>query len=444
MSSNSGIQGQLDGGTQKVQSLAGQDREDRTNVGDTLSVGRGFSIDNSVSVHYASFHDEATPTKAASGNGRTVRLPEPQIDPTKAVSPEVLSQLYLSQSIQDSAMHSLILENRKSSSAQEEQGEGESSYSIGGSGNKELAEMLLGSVKNLDTIEEDVGKVFQLQANAFDVLDKTNNIKSGPPEEVAALRKAGKNLNQAMLSGDIEDMARILSEVLIKTQNACVQFHHEAIESNRLKRKQLHTERISKLREALEKINDAKKMGTLGKISGTVASALTVAAAVGALATGVGAVAGAAQIAAAAIMVTMTISENTGSWLTSLGGLVKDEKAQVAIGIGFTVLAGALSLGTVGGLGSHLAQKSIRIGQAASLITSGTSEIYGAKLRYEGDMYRADAHEDLALMTKLQMELEDWLEALQRALKEIGDGQQTASDFLSQAQNNKFTISRNI
>ena len=570
MSSSSGVQGQA-GGVQLPPSLAGQEGEKATNAekaGSASSVGRGFSNDNSVS-----FHQDGIATKATPGNDRMVRLPKPEIDPAKAVSPEVLSQVSPSPEMQEamktledlknlspedlegeeelsSLKDSLFAAINKSGKGQ--QGGDEPGYSAGGSGNKELAGMLVGSLNNPETIKEDVGKALKLQDQAFDALDHINNIKSGPPEQVAAFKEAGQRLNEAMLSGDIEDVARILSEVQTKIQNTRMQFDQEAIQASRVKREILHTERIGKLAEAIEKIEEANDIGILGRVAGAIAAAFTVVVAAFTIATGVGAGVGAALIASAVIMVTMTVSQNTGDWMTNMGGLIKDDQVQMALGIGFSVLAAALSLGAGFGpaikkkvvdISSHLAQKSVNAGATAakegakvgaeaakegakaaaqtaqqsatnaaqqastavketskgaikaaadsaddaaretakatanaakesaddvaaqianktkiyrqaahvarfmegsSMVVSGSADIHGARVRHEGEMYQADAQEDLAHITKMQLEMDEWMEAIQRALEEIGSGQKNASDMLSQAQNNKFTIARNI
>ena len=85
-----------------------------------------------------------------------------------------------------------------------------------------------------------------------------------------------------------------------------------------------------------------------------------------------------------------------------------------------------------------------RFTEGGAMAVDGASTVHSSKVRYEGEMYQASAQEDLADLTMMQLQMEDWMEAIQRVLQEIGEGQKTASDMLSQAQSSKFTIGRNI
>ncbi len=587
MSSSGGIQGHTGGHAQIPPGVVGKGAEGaqagKTNTAE--KIGRGFSNDNSVS-----FQQDRRLGKGAPGSERMVRLPQPKIDPASAAKPELLAQLSMPHDVKelitalddletalaedvdgeiegaDDLGSSLFGAARTSKSQKGQQDQG-MSYSSGGQGNRELAAMLVGGLSRAESFE-DVEKVIKLQGDAFNALDRIANITGGPPETIAALKEAGNRLNQAMLTGDVEDVARILSEVQTKTQDIRMKFDEQAIRTSRQKREMVHGERIGKLTEALAKMKEAKTAGIVGKIFSAIATALAVVVAAVTIATGVGAKAGIALIMAATIMVAMTVSQNTGDWMTNMGGLIKDENVQLALGIGWSVLAAALSLGAGAGpaikkkvtdMLSQVTQKSVKIaGEAAkqgaqaaaqtaqqsataasnatqqgvqqatnavqetaknavkasteaadeaaqqaaktaakiaqetvketsqevaketvkvttentaketakltaeqtkyfrraasiarftegtSKVTEGSAAIHGARVTHEGESYQADAHEDLAMLTQLQFQMEDWMEAIQQTLKDVGEGQKIASDMLAQAQSSKFTISRNI
>ena len=170
-------------------------------------------------------------------------------------------------------------------------------------------------------------------------------VESAPPEVMSELKAASGQLAKAMLTGDIEDVARILSEVQTKLGDTRIKFDEQAIRTSRLRRSQLHKVRIGKLSEALEKMKEAKKSGILGKIFAGIATALAVVVAAVTIATGVGAKAGVMLIMAATIMVAMTISQNTGDWMTNLGGLIKDDKLQLVMGDGMGYSGGCFVSG---------------------------------------------------------------------------------------------------
>ena len=548
---------------------AGSQADKIKSTGKTKSadhVGRGFSTKNSIS------HQEGrSKAQRAVGQDRTVRLPPPLVDPAKAATPEMQAQI--SQTIdttemlftfdellnqltaeetdeagEDSALGSSIYgAPRKKRMGQGQQGGGDSMGRNPG-GQNQMLDFMPGS-KLVEAAKNDPLKLLELQNETMDAFDRIMAIESAPPDVMQQLKADSGRLAKAMLSGDIEDVARILSEVQTKLADTRIKFDEQAIRTSRLKRQQVHKERIGKLSEALEKMKEAKKAGIVGKIFGAIATALAVVVAAVTIATGVGAKAGIMLIMAATIMVAMTVSQNTGDWMTNLGGLIKDDKMQLVMGVAWAILAAALSLGAgiagsaakapadaattavqqsttaaqeatknavkvatdsvdeVAEQATKIAVKSAkesakeaakasadaaketaketaqqtakettkataetasketakqmaevskktmyfrraahiaRFTEGGAMAADGGSQIHAAKARYEGEMYQADAQEDLAFLTKMQLQMEDWMEAIQRALQEISEGQQIASDMLSQAQQNKFTIARNI
>ncbi|WP_165767129.1 type III secretion system translocon subunit SctE [Parendozoicomonas haliclonae] len=551
-------------------------------AGKTATVGRGFSNTNSVS-----FRDSGRPQQQVRGEQR-VRLPQPTVDHAKAVTPEMLAQVsqamdttelmftfdeLLNQLAADDVEEgdsestltgSLFGSAPRKTKGQNQQGGDSMGRNPGGQMNLEMLDtMMKGSSALAQAGMKDPVGLLNMQNEVMGVMERVSGIISAPPEVMADLKAASAQLTQSMLSGDIEDVARILSEVQTKLQDTRIKFDEQAIQTSRLKREQAHTERIGKLTEALDKMKEADKAGILGKIFSAIATALAVVVAAVTIATGVGAKAGVMLIMAATIMVAMTISQNTGDWMTNMGGLIKDDKLQLVMGIAWAVLAASLSLGAgiAGGASkattdaatttvqqtanatSQAAQQSAnaaaqtaqqganataqaaqqtaqqtatavqetaknaakvatdaaddvaqqaakvavksaqetaketakstaetasketakqmaeiskktmyfkraahiaRFTEGAAHVADGSSTIYAAKVRNEGEMYQADAQEDLAFITKMQMQMEDWMEAIQRALQEITQGQEVASDMLAQAQQNKFKIARKI
>lgn len=592
------------------------------------NVGRGFSKSNTIS------HKEGRANAhGAARNERTVRLPTPTVDPARVATPETQAQI--AQSLDTTEMlftFDELLNQLNAESEELESGETQGASTVYGGGRKKKAgqqqggdsgsgnsggrqsSSAFGETQKADksgrlggiaatsanqgraTVDPAVNAAVsnaastlaqktdpqtlgKLQEQALDVFDRVLAIESAPPELMAEIKAATDKLGQAILTGDVEDIARMLMEVQTKLQDTRIKFDEQAIRTSRLKRSQIHKSRIDKLSDALEKMEKAKKAGLLGKIFAGIATALAVVVAAATIATGVGAKAGIMLIMAATIMVTMTISQNTGDWMTNMGGLIKDDKAQLAMGIMWAILAAALSLGAgfagsaaktttdaatttvqqTANAGSQAAQQSAnaaaqgaqqganaasqgaqqaaqqtttavqnsakaatkvaqeaadevtqqaakvavkssqeaakesvkqtaqsgsgaaakeatktsadtaaketakqtaeitkktmyfkrashiaRFTEGAAMVGDGTATMHAAKLTGDAGKYQADAQEDLAYITKLQLMMEDWMEAIQRTIQEISEGQQVASDMLSQAQQSKFNVTRNI
>ena len=545
-------------------------------------IGRGFSNTNSVSHQQGGKH-----AGAASNRDRVVRLPQPRVDPAQVASPELIAQL--SQSADTTELAFTFDDIMAELSAEDGTDSGSSTAGLfgstkqkqgGGAGGDSSGQQSGQQQSGLESSDAPAGKlkasksagatqakdIISLEQETAEVFDKILAIKSAPPEVMEQLKVASHKLSQAVLSGDIEDIARMLSEVQTKLQDTRIKFDEQAIRTGRLKRQMISQERVNKLSKALKKMEEAKKKALIGKIFGGIATAIMVAVAAVTIATGVGAKAGLMLLMAASIMVAMTVSQNTGDWMTNFGGAIKDDKAQLAIGISWAVLAAALSFGAgfAGGsskaaadtatttvqqtahasaqsaqqsanASAQVAQQSAnasaqttqqaaqqgatvaqetskaavkaatdtaddvaqqaskvavksaqqsakqtakastdatkevskettkqladiskkemyfrraahigRFTQGAATGAEGGAQIDAAQTRYEGEMYQVSAQEDLAMLTKLQLQMEDWMEAITRALQEIQEGQQIASDMLSQTQQNKFTIARNI
>ncbi|MTI14150.1 type III secretion system translocon subunit SctE [Sansalvadorimonas verongulae] len=555
-------------------------------------VGRGFSNSNTVS------HKEgATRAQAGGRHERAVRLPAPTVDPVKVVTPEMQAQI--AQSLDTTEMlftFDELLNQLNAESEELENGETQGSSTVYGASRKKKTGQQQGGDSGgrnsgaqqntpdfmnaaSSLVQGTDGKTLEkLQDETLHVFDKVLAIESAPPEVMTELKAATEKLTKAMLTGNVEDMARMLMEIQTKLQDTRIKFDEQAIRTSRLKRSQVHENRISKLSSALSKMKEAKTAGILGKVFGAIATALAVVVAAVTIATGVGAKAGVMLIMAATIMVAMTISQNTGDWMTNLGGLIKDDKVQLVMGLAWAVLAAALSLGAglAGGAskattdvatttvqqatnaGTQAAQQSAnavaqgaqqsanavsqtaqqavqqsstavqnaakaatkaaqeaadevveqtvkvavksakeaskeaakastdavketakettkaaadtvaketakqsadvakktmyfqraahiaRFTEGGAMVADGSSTMYAAKVSGDAGQYQADATEDLAELTRLQMMMEDWMEAIQRTIEEISSGQQTASDMLSQAQQSQFSVTRNI
>ncbi len=506
---------------------AGTNVQHETAVGNTPAsdqVGRGFSRDNSVS-----FSASEGKQQGAYHRDRPVPLPAPTFDHAK-VTPEIQAQFahlgestelftfdelldHLSTDRDDESTEEGSSVNTPYGFAPKTKGQGQRGGDSRGrdSGDSQIdTQVFVNGGAKLAANAENAEQLVDLYDQTFDVLDKISSIESAPPKVLEGLQASGDRLSQAVLKGDIENIALILAEVQTKIQNTRIKFDEEGIRANRLQRKQTHQERIGKLNKSLAKLKQAKKAGLIGKIFGAIATALTVVVAAITIATGVGVGVGLALIAAATIMVMMTISQSTGNWMSSLGGLIKSDKGKLAMGIIWSLLVVALSLGA--GLASSTAKASTdaatttvqqganaaaqtakaaaktaiddvaaqatkttvkvakeatketakeasqnarnlalkqfshitRAFQSGTQIGDGASQITSSKIRYDGAAYRADAQEDLAFITKLGFQMDDWVEAIQRALQEITTGQTIASDILAETLENKFTISRNI
>ncbi|MCY4472645.1 MAG: type III secretion system translocon subunit SctE [Kistimonas sp.] len=580
-----------------------------TNAGSR--VGRGYTTANTVSHKNQSAGKDAGPVQ-----DRVVKIPPPRVDPVKVVTPEMQAQVaQVMDSTEmlftfDELMSQLDVENESL------EGDGESSGASSvygavrkgrsqknnqdgggaGQGSDGQASVPPELMKTVSRLTQDVEpeRLAALQDETLHIFDKVAAIESAPPEVLSELKGASEQLAQALVTGDIEDIARLLTEIQVKLQDTRIKFDEQAIRSSRLKRSQIHDQRIGKLSQAIAKMDEARTAGIVGKVFSAVATALAVVVAAVTIATGVGAKAGVMLIMAATVMVALTISQNTGDWMTNLGGAIKDDKAQLVMGLGWAVLAAVLSLGaglagsaakapadvattTVqqttnagvqaaqqsanasaqvaqqgAGAASQTAQQAAQqtasalqettkaatkaatdavddvaeqatrvavksaqesvkeasraaadaaketvketieetgqaitrettkeAGKAAaeqsaketakqvaevskktlyyqraariaqftqggSMAVEGASTISAASSTYEGEMYQADAQEDLAFLTKIQLQMEDWMEAISRALEEISQGQEAASDMLSQAQQSKFTVTRNI
>ena len=604
------------------------------------NVGRGFSNSNTVS------HKEGrTRAHGTARSERTVRLPTPTVDPARVATPEM--QAKIAQTLNTTEMlftFDELLNQLNAESEELESGETQGASTVYGGGRKKKASQQQGgdsgggnsggrqsppeltkaqgsdksdrtaAAKKQGSVNVDPAvssavnsaattlaqrtdpqTLAKLQEQALDVFDKVLAIESAPPELMAEIKAATDKLGQAILTGDVEDIARMLMEVQTKLQDTRIKFDEQAIRTSRLKRSMVHKSRVDKLSTALEKMEKAKKVGLLGKIFAGIATALAVVVAAAAIATGVGAKAGIMLIMASTIMVTMTISQNTGDWMTNMGGLIKDDKGQLAMGIMWAILAAALSFGagfagsaaktttdtatttvqqasqatsqaaqqsanaaaqtaqqganaganaasqsaqqaaqqtttavqnsakaatkvaqktadeaaqqtakvavkssqeaakeaakssanaaakesakqtakTTGETAAKEATKSTantasketakqtaeitkktmyfkraghiaRFTEGAAMAGDGGATMHAAKLTGDAGKYQADAQEDLAYITKLQLMMEDWMEAIQRTIQEISEGQQIASDMLSQAQQSKFNVTRNI
>ena len=526
----------------------------------TDHVGRGFSNSNTVS------HKEGrTHAQGGGRNERAVRLPTPKVDPVKVVTPEMQAQIAQSMDTTEMLFTFDELLNQLNAESEElEKSETSGVSTVYGSSRKKKTSQQQGGDSGgrspdgqqrtsdfLQTASSLVngadGKTLEnLQDETLHVFDKVLAIESAPPEVMADLKAVTAKLTEAMLTGNVEDMARMLMEVQTKLQDTRIKFDEQAIRTSRLKRSQVHENRINKLTEALAKMKEAKKAGVLGKIFGGIATALAVIVAAVTIATGVGAKAGVMLIMAATIMVAMTSSQNTGDWMTNLGGLIKDDKGQLVMGLAWAILAAALSLGAglAGGASkattdvttttvqqaaqqgsqqgataaakaatkaaqeaadeaveqsvkvavksakqaakdaaqtsadaakesakeatketadtvaketakqtADVAKKTMyyqraahiaRFTEGGAMVADGGATMHAAKVSGEAGQYQADATEDLAELTRLQLMMEDWMEAIQRTIEEISSGQQMASDMLSQAQQSKFSVTRNI
>ena len=439
--------------------LPSETRTGQAGAADT--VGRGFTDQNTIA------HGGAN-ALSQNGDSRTVRLPVPGVavsDATAQTQDELnqatagFGALFNSNADDDVFDHIL-----RSQLNRVDGNNGGSLEATGETANINAAmqqikqEALAVGLEHVLTPEE------ILVEESTDVFFKMTAITDAPPEVLDNINRLSGDLNRALELGSMEDIAAILSKIQTELQDTRIQFDQESLQANKIRREQVHEGRVEKLAEAIKKMDEQAKSGVIGKIFGAIATALAVVVAVVLIATGVLSKVGVAlMIAATGIMLAMTVSQNTGNWMNKVFG--ENEIAQMVCGIMWSVLAIALSLGasaatakkgaydvvnqaasfstkmaTYAKMASHVA----KITQAGATAGSGVSDIHAASAGYEGQMYKADAAEDLAYLTKMQFHMDDMLEAIEKAIREITEGQEAASGMIRDVLDSKYSMAKNI
>lgn len=267
----------------------------------------------------------------------------------------------------------------------------------------------------------------------------------------------------------MEDMMLALQALQSKVMDQQTISSKNDIQASLAKKTNQNEERIKQLHEAVEKMAEAEKSGTFGKVFGWIAAIAAVVVAVALIATGVGVVAGSLLLASAAIGLAMQIFNEAGGmeWMTKqFGEDAATTFTWVMMGVQIALALGSLGAGmasssatlaaklpilakTMGGFvqaGSHLstavtaAKVVAGVIGGVSMVGQGSATIATGVLNKEATDASADAKEAEAAMLKLQAMLEEELKRLKKMLDEMQEGASIAMQALSAASETKSTI----
>ena len=417
----------------------------------TEQVGAGFSKENTVA------HEGKNPLKNFSAGGIQVNLPVPTRNVSDA-TPQIQAEL-------DNAAGGM--DKFSIGSIFDQDGDGTSAI------DELIADISAGKIEDGDLsarISEeglggmDIEGLMVFEERASDVFTQMSAIKSAPPEVMSQIDSLAKDAERALAMGNIEDVAGILAKIQTQLRDTRIKFDQEALQTAKQARENTHTQRVEKLVKAIEKMDEQARSGVIGKVFGAIATALAMVVGTVLIATGVLSKVGIVlMVASMALMAAVTISQNTGGWMNKVFG--EDKVAQMVAGIMWSVIAVALSLGasaaTAGKGASDAATQSVtlasklvthakmvghlaKMGAAAATATSGAADVHAARVGYEGKMYKASATDDLAQMTKFQQFMEDMLEAIERAIKEVNEGLEVVSDIIRVTSESKLSVAQKV
>lgn len=282
---------------------------------------------------------------------------------------------------------------------------------------------------------------------------------------------------------NIEDMTRALMEIQTKLQDESVQMSKEDIKTNMDQKQALHQQRMDKIKEFMNKMDEAKIGGTVGKVfgwigvvAGAVASCALIVAGVICCCTGAGAVVGGLLIASGAFALAATgvgalsmISGETGNWLNegiaeifkAFGMNEKDALMAAQITVVATIVAlsvcsavcgfAAAGAGLFAGAGSAASATASTASSVANVMKeiatwvskgsmvvgglaqmgSGAAQIETAVVTKEAEDARADSKEIEAFMKRLQMMMEDEMKAVSEMLKKMQEGVDVVMQIMS-------------
>jgi len=415
-------------------------------------VSSGFAQENTIA------HEGRNPIEDGIRTGFNVDLPAPTRD-VADTTPEIQEEL---------ANSTAGLERYSVEGVFDQDGDGVSAI------DEVLADLAAGKVDSEEALtariaEEglegfDLESLMAFEEVSSDVQMRMAAIESAPPELMKELNGLMGDAERALSMGNIEDVAAILSRIQTKLRDERIKFDQESLIASKEARESVHAGRVEKLVEAIKKMEEQAKTGVIGKVFGAIATALAMVVGTILIATGVLSKVGVVlMVASMALMAAITISQNSGNWMNKVFG--ENKIAQMVAGIMWSVLAIALSLGasfatakkgsydlvqqavdtttklaTYAKMASHVA----KFGAAGAMASSGAADIHAARVGYEGNMYKASATDDLAYMTKMQQHMDDMLEAIERAIKEINEGQEIASGMMREALDSKFSVAKNI
>lgn len=369
--------------------------------------------------------------------------------------------------------------------------------------NNSLSSMHSSSARVKDMVEGD-GKVTDMFRVFENVLVKYSAITHIPDDlkkeldaDFTALIKAAFSAEAPL---DIDAATTMLVQIQSKLQNERLVYDQETIKIGQINIEQRSSKIIHKIRDAVEKVEKAKKTQLIGKIFGwiavgvmAIATAIVVVA--GAVFTGgiLSVAAIAMMVAATGIIMTMMISSETGDWMNKIFDSFAGEdksKARMAAMIFWTALVILLSLGgaVAGGFagagagaaaaGSGAASgasggatatataansaataastaakfssmaakfaKLLQVVQGATTMADGASGVANATYNYQADILRAEAMEEKGEMLRMQKMVDDAIEAIQQAIDELQSGYSVAANIIKANHDTKTTLARNL
>lgn len=279
----------------------------------------------------------------------------------------------------------------------------------------------------IDTLEQIISKYIQGGVSSTDGKDATGSTTgTGAP----GLEAPGKDI-------DVSDLTGLLMILKEKSTDEQMKTAKEMIMKNQAKLKTESEERITKLKEAQDNAEKAKKSGLFGKIFGWIGAIASAIVGAVLIATGVGVAAGALLLAASAVMLTQMIMSEAGAFEKM------DPKLAQGLMIAMTVTAAVLGIagGIAGAVGttattmSTIAQ-AVKIGATiaagASAIGGGASGIASAVYTKESADAQADAKEIAAFILKIQAAMEDEQDRLKELIEQLDAGFQVFSDIVKQ------------
>ena len=335
--------------------------------------------------------------------------------------------------------------------------------------------------------------------NVFDdVLTRFSAIEEIPDDLRKGIQADVTKLTQAVLNNkdllDIDSATTMITKLQSQLQNERIKFDEQTIRLGQMNRSEASDKRISQIAEAIEKANKARQSSFFGKIFGYIAMAVMFVAAVAMVATGVGAVAAGMMITALALTATMVASSETNNFMIKVFGDSKD--AQIGAMAFWTGLSIVLSLGAAGAASgtanaastaskvaanaassgaatgastgasvtatatntastaaattskmSEMMNNLKKIAQAiqgAATMGDGSAQAASSTYSYQAENLKADALEEKAFMLRIQQQIDDAMEGIQRAIDELQSGYSVAANIIKANHDTKSTLARNL
>ncbi|MBE8215834.1 MAG: hypothetical protein HAW67_00490 [Endozoicomonadaceae bacterium] len=322
---------------------------------------------------------------------------------------------------------------------------------------------------------ENIMQMITASEDMIDIEAHIQNIESAPPEVMKKLMSLQLEMTQKMSVGDIDSVSQLISEVQTKLKDTQIKFNQEGIILAQAKNKSLSEQRTVKMVETLKKLAEQSKSDLIGRIFGGIAAAFAMIVSAVLIATGVLSKVGIIlTVVSIALMTAMTVSQNTGNWMNKIFG--SSDKAQLAAGIMWSILAVALSLGggaatankgsydvatqsiqvvnkfarvasaikQVGKIGAPLLRHFSKIGQGVSLIGQGSAEMYSGAISIETGKLKAETTRLTAFITEMQLMMDNMVDVLQKIMRELDEGISMSSDLIKDSIEGKTRLAKNI